>query len=835
MRPFPHAKMLACVAIVILGISTPVLAQIRPGTRVAPWIRRATATPGTPEVDGGAFSSLTDGRTVFPIANSIATPLAPTTSLPEDAAWEGWLAPGQNGSSLIAEYHGKLYLSGVVAAGHVACAGLVSWDGSHFEPGPPLPGPSYYTTAMTVWNDHLIVARSKWILMMNGAAWDTLGSMDKSANAMTVFGGDLVIGGTFTNVNGQPANRVARWNGSAWSALGGGFTGQNDAVYALTEHAGQLVAGGSLGANNVLSWNESPGVWQPLGLGLNSRVTSLESDGTTLYAAGWFTQSGASSVASNARWDGSNWLAVGPAFTDPGGQYIVTIWNGKAVFNRPMNNSKLAVWDGSQLSALGDSLLSSQINLGSYVSHVGTWGSKLVVTGGIYSHGGTPVYNILLYDGVTWSTPLESWDDQMLSPEGGDITDLISWNGKLIFGGAPQMAADHDHFVSCPGIGAWDGTHWSALGSGFFTTTYKYFGTYQGDLVAVGHSGNLGYVARWNGTAWSKFGTNPPRYGYAVQEYHNELYVAHDWVDGLTGGIARWDGVTWQSVGTGLSYQGVPQAAVGGALCVFGDSLVVVGEFDHAGDVPANNIALWDGAAWHAIGDAFTATLQYSTPLWTVASWNGHLVLGGGFTAYGTQPLQAVAIWDGASWQQLGTNAVAIGLLRVADGVLFAVGTFRLPDGTEIDSVARWTGTDWHILGSGSADIYAIAVHDGYLYESGTGLVNGHLSHNLSRIPLYATLDAPRPQADESRLMLGVSPNPARGSVALSFSLPTAGHVRLTLLDVSGREVARPADREFGIGAHQVAWPTAAAPGIYFARLNSPAGSRTARFVVLGR
>jgi hypothetical protein len=565
---------------------------------------------------------------------------------------------------------------------------------------------------------------------------------------------------------------------------------------------------------------------------LNSTVNSLASDGTTLYAAGAFTQSGASPVVRNARWDGSNWLAVGPAFSSPY-QSSVAIWNGGAVFDRPTNTGQLAFWNGSQLAAMGDGLGTPNSYFG--VSQIGTWGNKLVVTGAFFLQGVTPVNGILFYDGVTWSTPLESWDDQMLSPEGGDISDLISWNGKLIFGGGSQMSADHDHFVSCPGIGAWDGTHWSGLGSSLFGGNDKYFGTDQGDLIAVGHSGNLAYVGRWNGTSWSKFGTNPPRWGYAAQEYHNDLYVAHDFADGPTGGIARWDGVTWQSVGTGLTYQGVPEGAVGLAMCVFGDSLVVVGEFDHAGNVPANNIGLWDGAAWHAIGDGFTVPGQFGEYVDAVANWNGHLVAGGyEITGSGTQPLQGVAIWDGASWQQLGTNAVAISVLRVADGVLFASGKFLLPDGTQVYSVARWTGTDWHILGSGPLD-YAFSVHDGYLYASGRGLVNGHVSHNLSRIPLYATLDAPRPEAGESRPTLAVSPNPARGSVALSFSLPTAGHVRLTLLDVSGREIARPVDREFDPGAHQVAWPTAAAPGIYFARLQSRAGIRTTRFVVLGR
>ena len=768
------------------------------------------------------------------LSDPIATPLVPTTSLPEDAAWEGWLTPGAGGiNPRFVEYHGKLYMSGVVAAGHAATVNLMTWDGSRFEAG-SAPGYTSSTTARIVWNDHLIVATTNFviggsrILMLNGAAWDTLASLDWAANAMTVDAGDLVIGGGFTMVNGQPANRVARWNGSAWSAFGSGLSGT---VNALAVHAGQLVAGGSLAPNYVSGWNTSLGTWQPLGAAFNATVQSLASDGITLYAAGAFYQSGPKGT--NARWDGTQWLAVGPAFDNFFNEpCLVTIWNGGAVFNRPMNGGFLAFWDGSGLSALGDSLGSFPFVIG--IRQMGTWGNKLVVSGSFQLQGTTPVNGIVIYDGQSWSTPLEPWDDQMLSPEGGSIGDLTTWNGKLLFGGEPQIAADHDHFVSCRGFCVWDGTHWSGLGSKFYTTNPKYFGTYQGDLVAVGTSVNLGYVGRWNGSAWIKMGAHPHKYGSAVQEYHSDLYVT-DWANEEPGGIARFDGVTWQSVGTGLSYEGDPYAS-GLSMCLLGDSLVVGGQFDHAGPVPANNIALWDGAAWHAIGDGFTGdpyTRSYEID--AVAIWNGQLVAGGFFSNSGTQPLQGAAIWNGATWQQLGSNIVEAVSFRVADGVLFASGEFRLPDGTKVYSVARWTGTDWHILGSGASYFTSIGVYDGYLYESGSGLVNGHVSHGLSRIPLYATLDAPRPQARESRLMLAVSPNPARGSVALSFSLPTAGHVRLTLLDVSGREVARPVDREFDPGTHQIAWPTAAAPGVYFARLQSPAGIRTTRFVVFGK
>jgi len=799
------------------------------------------AAPATRATDEGALLPLTEPLPGAPASSFIAAPFAPTVSLPEDADWEGWLTPGlARVNPLFVEYHDKLYLSGVGAAGHAA-GNLMTWDGSHFEAAPALPVPS--ATAMTVWNDHLVVATNygNRILILNGTAWDTLASLDRTPQAMTVYAGDLVIGGFFTKVNGQPANRVARWNGSAWSAFGSGLAGT---VSALAVHAGQLVAAGSFSPNNVLGWNAALGVWQPLGAAFNFTVQSLASDGVTLYAAGTFFQSGNYSGA-NARWDGVQWLAVGPTFYNYFNEPCsVAIWNGGAVFTRPMNGGFLAFWDGSTLSALGDSLGTGGNSFVFGVRQIGAWGTKLVVSGLFHQQGTVPVNGIVIHDGLTWSAPLEPWDDQMLSPEGGSVGDLITWNGKLLFGGEPQIAADHDHFVPCSGFCAWDGTHWSAMGTKYYTPNPKFFGTYQGDLVAVGESVQLGYVGRWNGSSWSTIGTigtagmSPPQYGYAAQEFHGDLYVASVAGDRYEGGLARWNGVNWQSLGTTLSYEGEPYNASGISLCLLGDSLVVGGQFDHAGSLPAGNIAVWDGAAWHAMGDGLTGDPNtVGNEIDAVAIWNGHLVAGGAFSNSGIQPVQGAAIWDGVSWQQLGTNVIYVRSFCVADGVLFASGEFRLQDGTEVHSVARWTGSDWHILGSGTAGYPypSIGVYDGYLYESGSGLVNGHVSHGLSRILLSATVDVPRTRQAPTRLKLAVSPNPARGSVALSFSSPMAGHVLLTLLDVGGREVARPVDREFEPGPHQVAWPTAEAPGIYFARLQSPAGVKNVRFVVLGR
>lgn len=66
--------------------------------------------------------------------------------------------------------------------------------------------------------------------------------MNHYVTSLTVHNTDLYAGGYFTNAGGVAASRVAKWDGSSWSALGSGI---NSWVYALTSHNGDLYAGGS--------------------------------------------------------------------------------------------------------------------------------------------------------------------------------------------------------------------------------------------------------------------------------------------------------------------------------------------------------------------------------------------------------------------------------------------------------------------------------------------------------------------------------------------------------------------------------------------------------------
>jgi len=74
---------------------------------------------------------------------------------------------------------------------------------------------------------------------------------------------DVLVAGTFTHIGGVEASRIARWNGTAWSALGTGLPGQPTAlahdastVYVSTFDEGTGAGAFLLGAFDGTAWHE---------------------------------------------------------------------------------------------------------------------------------------------------------------------------------------------------------------------------------------------------------------------------------------------------------------------------------------------------------------------------------------------------------------------------------------------------------------------------------------------------------------------------------------------------------------------------------------------------
>src|SRR6185503_12153090 len=126
------------------------------------------------------------------------------------------------------------------------------------------------------------------------------------------------VGGWFRRAGGTPANYIAKWNGTNWSALG---SGMNWSVYALAVSGSNLYAGGifttagGTPANYIAKWDGNS--WSALGSGMTApeslvaQVLALAVSGSNLYAGGNFTTAGGSPVNHIAKWDGSSWSPLG--------------------------------------------------------------------------------------------------------------------------------------------------------------------------------------------------------------------------------------------------------------------------------------------------------------------------------------------------------------------------------------------------------------------------------------------------------------------------------------------------------------------------------------------
>ncbi len=182
--------------------------------------------------------------------------------------------------------------------------------------------------------------------------------------------------------------------------------------------------------------------------------------------------------------------------------------------------------------------------------------------------------------------------------------------------------------------------------------------------------------------------------------------------------LGRWDPATstWSSVGGGIS---------GGFTNAFltcftnfnpgaGERLVACGFFDTAGGVPGTaSLAMWNGATWEAMGTNWTGTTRGS--VWAAAPWNGRLYVGGGIVntpaQIGGQPWAGFASWNGQAWtphittMTAGTTPGVFALQVFNDGsgeALYAAGRFTSIDGIpNTGLVARWNGTSWSTVGGG--------------------------------------------------------------------------------------------------------------------------------------
>jgi hypothetical protein len=82
-------------------------------------------------------------------------------------------------------------------------------------------------------------------------------------------------------------------------------------------------------------------------------------------------------------------------------------------------------------------------------------------------------------------------------------------------------------------------------------------------------------------------------------------------------------------------------------------------------------------------------------------------------------------------------------------------------------------------------------------------------------------------------------PNPFNPETNIEFALPSAARIRLTIFNLLGQEIGVPAEGDYPAGVHTITWRgtdnsgRAVASGMYFYRLETPAGVLTRKMMLL--
>ncbi len=749
-----------------------------------------------------------------------------------DPLWVGYPLPGTSGAvRALCEYDGRLVVgSDGDYFGTTATRRIASWDGLSWQAlGTGVP---VQVNALTKYGTKLIAGGSTSasntpgvnekpaIFAWDGATWTTIGTPNGTISALAVIGTDLYVGGNFTSVSGVPAARIARWDGTNWFALGAGFA-TNTTVRALANHGGTLVAGGTITAyQGIAQWNGA--TWSTVGAGLQSgasagAVNALVSDGTTLWATGTFTSSGGSPVTNTAAWNGSTWSGLaganvaGSALALYGGFPMSTVqtagiqspqlWNGAAwlPFNQP-NTQPLAY---------------------------GYLGSTLYAGAGLFflNPDQFTIGRFHAFNGSTWSIQQQAWDAGMKG-FGGQGYCAQEWHGELYVGGTMgNFGTGSSHIVSS-GIGKWTGSNWVSIGTG---RQHFDLEVWNDSLIASCDD----RVRVWTGSSWRNLNPNASNTSTFLT-FANRLVVLGGDLYALGSPsiynqpsemIARWTGSTWVSLTPGID----DPAGFVEAGATWNGKIVIGGSFNSAAGVPVRNLVAWNGTTTSEIGGGVNGLVECAL------DFGGDLIVGGDFTEAGSTPVSAAARWDGAAWYAMGTRATRLYTLRSRGGKLYAGGVFLDDNNIAVGGTALWTGTEWQLLGSGldpQGYVGDIEFLGDDLYMVGSfGRANGHAARNFAKLPNVSALDAPPVTPRTSRLMLAPSANPSRGALRFAVTLPSAGRARVTIHDISGREVARLLDGSHAAGEFSLEWSARVAPGLYLATIES-AGERASTRVV---
>ncbi len=608
-----------------------------------------------PDGDGPQPEVLLVGGSLFGIKEWASVMYTPV------ASWNGetWTDLGFNMSGTVealAQYHGKLYAAGSLQFNGTSTTHLFAvLNGTTWTPISPATN-TYRGYALCVYNDELIAggtfatlgpANTQYIGHYNGTAWSAMASglsgtisPSSGVRALLSHQGSLIAGGAFTQSGQTPMSALARWDGSAWSALapgtsngsvrcflvdgadlyiGGGFdqlcnvstrvvarwngtaieacgfgSSQGGAVYTLAKSNGTICAGGYFDGPY---WRIGS-TWQQGAQRLGSNTSSVETGINSLrwfrgqlVAGGFFDWAYGGDliyrhVRNLARLENDRWKPLGDGISEPvrgfvtyGGEPYAF---GEFTFVNGQSAARIARLTASGWEAVGSDLVGTVY---SGVEHMG-----MLLFGGTFSRvEGIASQNMAWWDGIRL---------REFRPGLGSTSSVIKalrvYKGDLYAGGGEFYVPDNPYAQVCVRLKG-EMSQWTSLSAALSGGGINDFEEFEGDLIAGGSFQNAGAVttrgvARWNGSAWTPMNGSFPQFTrcYDLQVHDGRLYAAiHPGGSSDTGSyVYRWTGSAWDQLLPGLYWTR--------ALASYNGRLLALGDY---------GVRAWNGAGWDVVGE----------------------------------------------------------------------------------------------------------------------------------------------------------------------------------------------------------------------------------------
>ncbi len=238
-------------------------------------------------------------------------------------------------------FNDSLYATGFF---NVICGNSVGyiakWENNEWQPSAiNISDPGH---SLRVIDDKLYIAKyeesvdSNWVYVYDNATLEKVGpgvylttasGLSALPNIYDIieYDGQIIACGEFDRVGEASIQGIMQWNGSSWTAMDAGLSGNiqgappvmfphqlmvhNDELYVV----GNFRNAGGVEVNGIAKWNGSE--WMNLGAGFNNTVYSIVVFNDEIIVGGSFTESNGTALNRIAKWDGTNWVALDFGFT----------------------------------------------------------------------------------------------------------------------------------------------------------------------------------------------------------------------------------------------------------------------------------------------------------------------------------------------------------------------------------------------------------------------------------------------------------------------------------------------------------------------------------------